>query len=100
MTYDRFLMECNSKGLDPFEFLIPKEAFEEIIDDSLYGTIDIKDYINKSQKTASRWCESGYIKVVSKKPWICTGLELKRTLFLEFHDQIMTQFLENGKKYI
>ncbi|MBT2636433.1 hypothetical protein [Bacillus sp. ISL-39] len=100
MTYDEFMKECHSKGLDPFEYLMPSESFEEIIDDSLYGTKDIKDYIMRNERTARRWCNSGYIKVVSKNPWLCTGLELKRTLFKEFHDQIMTQFLQSGKKNI
>jgi hypothetical protein len=92
MTFDDFLIKCKRKGLNPYEFLIPQEKFEEIDEQTEYLTEDVAYFIDKSTRQARRWLNSGYIKPCNKRPYRCYGIEIKRALFIEYYHQIMNRF--------
>ena len=98
MEFDEFLRDCERKGRDPFKYLMPVEAFREIDNFAEYTSVDVAHYSNKTVRTATRWFKSGYLKALRKNPWICEGIELKRTLYNEFKEQILGRYKRN-KKY-
>lgn len=95
--YDEFLVKCQNRGFDPFSYLMPEMAFKEIDDEGDYLVGDVAFYASKSERTARRWFDTGFLKAVGRRPWTCKGIDLKRALFKEFYDPIMSQFDKSYK---
>lgn len=97
-SYDEFIAKCKTLGLDPFEFLMPKEAFEDIDEEADYTTKDIGFFLNKSERTIRRRFAEGKIEPSSVNPWLAKGISVKRMLFDEFSRPIIKRF--EGRKNI
>ncbi|MFS0667191.1 hypothetical protein AB1L12_04560 [Peribacillus frigoritolerans] len=97
MDYEEFIEKCKRMGLNSIDYLVPKDKFKEIDDEAEYGIEEIEYLIDKAERTVRRWLSTGYLLPFKKGPYKCYGIEIKRTLFKEFHSQIMYRF-EDGRK--
>ncbi|RDI44063.1 hypothetical protein [Falsibacillus pallidus] len=85
MSYDDFMKLSEELKIDPKEYL--PESFEEIFDEFDYNAEDVKKFSKKSLVTVRRWCHSGELKIQSKRPYICKGIDIKRKLFKDIYQQ-------------